>query len=69
MLTCGNDGKVGMFRLGVALYGFRKASVNLGRRGILFEQRNARKDTKKISWKWLFLRECVMLAMKFFRVL
>jgi hypothetical protein len=27
---------------------------------ILFEQRNARKDPKKNSWKWLFLRKQIV---------
>jgi len=44
------------------------ASANLGNRGILFEQRKAQNDPKKIHGRWLRLRECVVHPMIFFRV-
>ena len=47
---------IGTFRNGDGSNGTCKASMNLGRQEILFEQRNAQKDTKKFMEKALSAR-------------
>jgi len=41
--------------------------VNLGNRGILFEQRKTQNALKKLHGSWRWLRECVVHPMIFFR--